>query len=207
MVAQESDGQESLHQSFKFLSKGVSSFWLQNLHSILSRSHSPIYESRLLRSATSPEKADISSGEVNSCFDLSHLKSDLGLKKQIQRFDFRGVRRMAESGGGGGWRDSYRGMSSDNIKGLVLAISSSLFIGASFIVKKKGLKKAGATGTRAGTFLHFKQRKKLVSLIAQDRGFSGSLLQEKRWSLFLRLLSTDLIYWERNFKALRLSLC
>ncbi|KAH0897647.1 hypothetical protein HID58_047215 [Brassica napus] len=113
-------------------------------------SHSPIYESRLLRSATSPEKADISSGEVNSCFDLSHLKSDLGLKKQIQRFDFRGVRRMAESGGGGGWRDSYRGMSSDNIKGLVLAISSSLFIGASFIVKKKGLKKAGATGTRAG---------------------------------------------------------
>ncbi|CAF2139465.1 unnamed protein product [Brassica napus] len=57
---------------------------------------------------------------------------------------------MAESGGGGGWRDSYKGMSSDNIKGLVLAISSSLFIGASFIVKKKGLKKAGATGTRAG---------------------------------------------------------
>ena len=34
----------------------------------------------------SPEKADISSGEVNSCFDLS--KSDLGLKKQIKRFDF-----------------------------------------------------------------------------------------------------------------------
>ncbi|KAL0801589.1 hypothetical protein Bca101_056765 [Brassica carinata] len=55
---------------------------------------------------------------------------------------------MAESGGG--WRDSYRGMSSDNIKGLVLAISSSLFIGASFIVKKKGLKKAATTGTRAG---------------------------------------------------------
>lgn len=51
---------------------------------------------------------------------------------------------------GGGWRDSYKGMSSDNIKGLVLAISSSLFIGASFIVKKKGLKKAASTGTRAG---------------------------------------------------------
>ncbi|PRQ19765.1 probable magnesium transporter NIPA4 [Rosa rugosa] len=48
------------------------------------------------------------------------------------------------------WRDSYRGMSSDNIKGLVLALSSSLFIGASFIVKKKGLKKAGASGIRAG---------------------------------------------------------
>ncbi|GLT44334.1 hypothetical protein SLA2020_182390 [Shorea laevis] len=46
------------------------------------------------------------------------------------------------------WRD---GMSSDNIKGLVLALSSSLFIGASFIVKKKGLKKAGASGVRAGS--------------------------------------------------------
>uniref|UniRef100_A0A7N0R8X5 Probable magnesium transporter n=1 Tax=Kalanchoe fedtschenkoi TaxID=63787 RepID=A0A7N0R8X5_KALFE len=48
------------------------------------------------------------------------------------------------------WKDSYRGMSSDNIKGLVLALSSSVFIGASFIVKKKGLKKAGASGVRAG---------------------------------------------------------
>ncbi|KAJ4717392.1 Protein of unknown function (DUF803) [Melia azedarach] len=45
------------------------------------------------------------------------------------------------------WRD---GMSSDNIKGLVLALSSSFFIGSSFIVKKKGLKKAGASGIRAG---------------------------------------------------------
>ncbi|GAB2229709.1 hypothetical protein Droror1_Dr00013961 [Drosera rotundifolia] len=48
-----------------------------------------------------------------------------------------------------GW-DGYKGMSSDNIKGLVLALSSSFFIGASFIVKKKGLKKAGASGVRAG---------------------------------------------------------
>ncbi|XP_073146963.1 probable magnesium transporter NIPA1 [Henckelia pumila] len=39
---------------------------------------------------------------------------------------------------------------SDNIKGLVLAISSSIFIGSSFIIKKKGLKRAGASGTRAG---------------------------------------------------------
>ncbi|KAF5731813.1 magnesium transporter NIPA2-like isoform X1 [Tripterygium wilfordii] len=45
------------------------------------------------------------------------------------------------------WRE---GMSSDNIKGLVLALSSSFFIGSSFIVKKKGLKKAGASGIRAG---------------------------------------------------------
>ncbi|KAJ8529775.1 hypothetical protein K7X08_036610 [Anisodus acutangulus] len=48
------------------------------------------------------------------------------------------------------WKDVYKGMSSDNIKGLVLALSSSIFIGASFIVKKKGLKKAGASGVRAG---------------------------------------------------------
>lgn len=39
----------------------------------------------------------------------------------------------------------------DNQKGLALAISSSLFIGASFIVKKKGLRKAAASGLRAGT--------------------------------------------------------
>ncbi|KAM1317432.1 hypothetical protein ACFX13_002807 [Malus domestica] len=47
------------------------------------------------------------------------------------------------------WRDSYKGMSSDNIKSLIRALSLSLFIGASFIVKKKGLKKAGASGIRA----------------------------------------------------------
>lgn len=45
------------------------------------------------------------------------------------------------------------GMSTDNVHGLVLALSSSVFIGSSFIVKKKGLKKAGATGTRAGSWL------------------------------------------------------
>ncbi|KAJ0019975.1 hypothetical protein Pint_31832 [Pistacia integerrima] len=50
----------------------------------------------------------------------------------------------------GSWSVAYRGMSKDNIKGLVLALSSSFFIGASFIVKKKGLKKAAAAGVRAG---------------------------------------------------------
>nr|GEX89191.1 probable magnesium transporter NIPA2 [Tanacetum cinerariifolium] len=43
------------------------------------------------------------------------------------------------------------GMSSDNIHGLVLALSSSVFIGSSFIIKKKGLMNAGATGIRAGS--------------------------------------------------------
>ncbi|XP_022969501.1 probable magnesium transporter NIPA6 isoform X1 [Cucurbita maxima] len=39
---------------------------------------------------------------------------------------------------------------SENTKGLVLAMASSAFIGSSFILKKKGLKRAGATGVRAG---------------------------------------------------------
>ncbi|XP_065865901.1 probable magnesium transporter NIPA6 isoform X2 [Euphorbia lathyris] len=39
---------------------------------------------------------------------------------------------------------------SDNSTGLILAVVSSAFIGCSFILKKKGLKRAGATGTRAG---------------------------------------------------------
>ena len=39
---------------------------------------------------------------------------------------------------------------SENSKGLLLAVASSAFIGTSFILKKKGLKRAGANGTRAG---------------------------------------------------------
>ncbi len=41
-------------------------------------------------------------------------------------------------------------VSDDQITGLALAVSSSIFIGASFIVKKKGLRRAGASGLRAG---------------------------------------------------------
>ena len=42
--------------------------------------------------------------------------------------------------------DDTAQLSKDNIKGLVLVLSSSFFIGTSFIVKKKSLKKAGASG-------------------------------------------------------------
>ncbi|CAL5432005.1 unnamed protein product [Camellia sinensis] len=38
---------------------------------------------------------------------------------------------------------------SDNAKGLILAVGSSLFIDTSFILKKKGLKRAVDSGTRA----------------------------------------------------------
>ena len=43
------------------------------------------------------------------------------------------------------WMDSV-----DNQKGFALAVSSSAFIGASFIVKKKGLMRARASGHGAG---------------------------------------------------------
>ncbi|GKV32295.1 hypothetical protein SLEP1_g40908 [Rubroshorea leprosula] len=46
---------------------------------------------------------------------------------------------VGHSGSGGNLADSYKGTSADNIKGLVLALSSNFFIGASFIVKKKRL--------------------------------------------------------------------
>eukprot|EP00250_Pteridium_aquilinum_P016255 c23026_g2_i2 orf=646-1563(-) len=42
------------------------------------------------------------------------------------------------------------GVSSENLIGLILALSSSFFIGSSFILKKKGLMRAGASGVRAG---------------------------------------------------------
>ncbi|XP_021753121.1 probable magnesium transporter NIPA6 isoform X1 [Chenopodium quinoa] len=41
-------------------------------------------------------------------------------------------------------------MAEDNVRGLVLAVGSSVFIGTSFILKKKGLLRAAANGTRAG---------------------------------------------------------
>ncbi|KAE8672869.1 putative magnesium transporter NIPA4 [Hibiscus syriacus] len=39
---------------------------------------------------------------------------------------------------------------SDNSKGVILAVASSAFIGSSFILKKKGLKRGGISGIRAG---------------------------------------------------------
>ncbi|KAK1278562.1 hypothetical protein QJS04_geneDACA007410 [Acorus gramineus] len=42
------------------------------------------------------------------------------------------------------------GFSMDNMKGFILALLSSGFIGASFIIKKKGLRRAAAvSGVRA----------------------------------------------------------
>ena len=49
-------------------------------------------------------------------------------------------------------------MTKENLKGFILALLSSGFIGASFIIKKKGIRKAAAaSGVRAGDFFfpHF----------------------------------------------------
>ncbi|KNA12662.1 hypothetical protein SOVF_123670 [Spinacia oleracea] len=42
-------------------------------------------------------------------------------------------------------------MYNSNLKGVILACVSSAFIGSSFIIKKKGLKRAGVAGPRAGS--------------------------------------------------------
>lgn len=48
------------------------------------------------------------------------------------------------------------GFSKDNMTGFTLALLSSVFIGASFIIKKKGLRRAAAaTGVRAGLNFFF----------------------------------------------------
>lgn len=56
---------------------------------------------------------------------------------------------MATSLANGTLADSL--LYSDNLKGVVLALASSAFIGSSFIIKKKGLKRAGVSGPRASS--------------------------------------------------------
>ncbi|XP_057757706.1 probable magnesium transporter NIPA1 [Arachis stenosperma] len=46
------------------------------------------------------------------------------------------------------------GMTKDNVIGFVLAVSSSIFIGSSFIIKKMGLLRAAGNGKRAATGGH-----------------------------------------------------
>lgn len=76
----------------------------------------------------------IHGGGVLLASSIHHRSSDSSIEDSLRFREFVGM-----------------GISTDNVRGLVLAISSSIFIGASFIVKKKGLMKAGETGTRAGS--------------------------------------------------------
>lgn len=48
------------------------------------------------------------------------------------------------------------GFGEDNLRGVILALLSSGFIGASFIIKKKGLRRAAvSSGVRAGEQFSF----------------------------------------------------
>lgn len=67
-------------------------------------------------------------------------------------------------------------MTSDNVKGLILAISSSVFIGSSFIIKKKGLQKAGSNGVRAGMISIYFSIWFIISVSFLLRSFGGFLL-------------------------------
>ncbi|CAA7405264.1 unnamed protein product [Spirodela intermedia] len=61
---------------------------------------------------------------------------------------------MAFSPSGGGPPGSEVAHFSDNLKGFVLAVASSLFIGSSFIFKKKGLRRSGSCGSGAAVGGH-----------------------------------------------------
>ena len=100
----------------------------------------------------SPPRHHFPPGEKHAAADLAPHEADAPSLLLLLVVAALGLGMDGDGGsasGGGRW---YTGMSSDNIKGLVLAISSSLFIGASFIIKKKGLKKAASSsgGVRAG---------------------------------------------------------
>lgn len=52
-------------------------------------------------------------------------------------------------------RSGVMGFAGDNLKGSLLAVLSSGFIGASYVIMKKGLRRAAdASGVRAGDFPH-----------------------------------------------------
>ncbi|KAM7251566.1 hypothetical protein ACFE04_023449 [Oxalis oulophora] len=101
------------------------------------------------------------------------------------------------------WSDAYKGMSADNIKGLILALSSSFFIGSSFIVKKKGLKKAGASGLRAGSggYSYLYEPLWWVGMITSDTALQSAcgVVQVRRFlgSFYLQN------YWKHKAKTKR----
>nr|CAB3479033.1 unnamed protein product [Digitaria exilis] len=99
------------------------------------------------RRAEPPDLACAAAAVARSSAEGAGLVGPAGLVWALRRNMATEASTSAAGAGGGSW---VEGMSADNIKGLVLALSSSIFIGASFIVKKKGLKKAGASGVRAG---------------------------------------------------------
>ena len=72
---------------------------------------------------------------------------------------------------------TFVGANNENAKGVTLALMSSIFIGASFIIKKKGLMAAGATGTRAsaGGFSYLQQPLWWVGMLTMIGGEFANL--------------------------------
>lgn len=71
--------------------------------------------------------------------------------------------------------------STDQAKGLALALSSSIFIGSSFIIKKKGLRQAGITGLRAGEgLLRLAFSDQHASSYSSARGQGGNGISQSR---------------------------
>lgn len=88
----------------------------------------------------------------------------------------------------------------DQVKGISLAVSSSLFIGASFIIKKKGLRIAGSSGIRAGD-RHERPRVQVYSLsyaIAEHLPAYRDLLLDAKADLWLHRLRGVLILERAN---------
>lgn len=61
---------------------------------------------------------------------------------------------------------TMEGAVSDNTKGLALAVASSAFIGASFILKKIGLLRAAKCGDRAGNAPNPRSLRRVAALSA-----------------------------------------
>ncbi|CAK9142764.1 unnamed protein product [Ilex paraguariensis] len=72
-------------------------------------------------------------------------------------------------------------MYSTNLIGFILAVASSAFIGSSFIIKKKGLRRAGASGSRASKkLLHMSNKikhKKTIEFCRMTVADLGSMAQ------------------------------
>lgn len=99
--------------------------------------------------STSPHHHVVKEFQVLACHGWWCLRPRRSHRPE--KFSDEGSKKKKESGKVTG---ENMGFSADNVKGVVLALLSSGFIGGSFIIKKKGLRRAAAvSGVRAGWFL------------------------------------------------------
>lgn len=81
-------------------------------------------------------------------------------------------------------------MYSSNLKGFILAVVSSAFIGSSFIIKKKGLRRAGVNGPRASNLSNFYFLTKFLLLFSFSNLILFFLLLRRRWRIWLSVGAT-----------------